>query len=162
MGVTLKKFMVFALFLSTFASFASANPSAGEARIGDSLLMELKDQHDQAVAINEQTNLVLFAAGKSTSALMSKVLEDLPPSTLKDKKAIYVADISGMPGFITKMVAIPKMQKRPYTIALLRDEAQSKRFPQKDGAITVIKLKSGKVTEITFVTKQEEITKALQ
>ena len=86
----------------------------------------------------------------------------MPSTTLKDKKAIYVADISGMPGFITKMVAIPKMQKRPYTIAILRDEAQSKRFPQKDDAITIIKLKSGKVTEITFVTKQEEITKALQ
>jgi hypothetical protein len=154
--------MIFALVLSTFASFASANPSAGAARIGDSLLMELKDQHDQMVAINEQTNLVLFAAGKSTSALMSKVLEDLPPTTLKDKKAIYVADISGMPGFITKMIAIPKMQKRPYTIAILRDEAQSKLFPQKDDAITIIKLKSGKVTEITFVTKEEEVTKALQ
>ncbi len=154
--------MVFALFLSTFVSFASANPSAGAARLGDTMLMELKDQHDQTVAINEQTNMVLFAAGKSTSALMSKVLEDLPPTTLKDKKAIYVADISGMPSFITKMVAIPKMQKRPYTIAILRDEAQSKLFPQKDDAITIIKLKSGKVTEITFVTKQEEITKALQ
>jgi hypothetical protein len=67
-----------------------------------------------------------------------------------------------MPSFITKMVAIPKMQKRPYTIAILRDEAQSKRFPQKDNAITIIKLKSGNVTEITFVTKQEEITNALQ
>jgi hypothetical protein len=86
----------------------------------------------------------------------------LPPTILKDKKAIYVADISGMPSFITKMVAIPKMQKRPYTIAILRDEAQSKLFPQKDDAITIIKLKSGKVTEINFVTKQEEITKALQ
>ena len=158
----MKKFMVFALFLSTFASVASANPSTGAACIGDSLVLELKDQHDQTVAINEQTNLVLFAAGKSTSALMSKVLEDLPSTTLKDKKAIYVADISGMPSFITKMVAIPKMQKRPYIIAILRDEAQSKLFPQKDDAITIIKLKSGKVTEITFVTKQEEITKALQ
>jgi hypothetical protein len=78
--------MIFALFLSTFASLASANPSAGAARLGDSLVLELKDQHDQNVAINDQTNLILFAAGKSTSALMSKTLEDLPPTTLKDKK----------------------------------------------------------------------------
>ena len=150
------------LLLCGFALIASANQATGAARIGDSLILEMKDQHDKSVAINEQTNLILFAAGKSTSALMSKVLEDLPPTTLADKKAIYVADVSGMPGFITKMVAIPKMQKRPYTIAILKDEAQSKRFPQKDDAITVIKLKSGKVTEINFVTKQEEIVKALQ
>ena len=154
--------MVLALFLSAFASLASANQSTGVARLGDSLVLELKDQHDQTVAINEQTNLILFAAGKSTSALMSKTLEDLPPTTLKDKKALYVADISGMPSFITKIVAIPKMQKRLYTIGLLRDESQSKRFPQKDDAITLIKLKSGKITDITFVTTQEEITKALQ
>jgi hypothetical protein len=151
-----------ALLLCGFALIASANQATGAARIGDSLTLELKDQHDQSVAINEQTNLILFAAGKSTSALMSKTLEDLPPNTLKDKKALYVADISGMPSFITKIVAIPKMQKRPYTIALLKDEALSKRFPQKDGAITIIKLKAGKVTEINFVTKQEEITRALQ
>ena len=158
----MKKLLGLALFLCGFALIASANQSAGAARIGDSLTLELKDQHDKSVAINEQTNLILFAAGKSTSALMSKTLEDLPPTTLRDKKALYVADISGMPGFITKMVAIPKMQKRPYTIAILRDEAQSKRVPQKDGAITVIKLKAGKITDINFVTKQEEITKALQ
>ena len=158
----MKKLVALALVLCGFASLASANPSAGAARLGDSLILELKDQHDQTVAINEQTNLILFAAGKSTSALMSKTLEDLPPTTLKDKKALYVADISGMPSFITKIVAIPKMQKRPYTIALLKDDALSKRFPQKDGAITVIKLKAGKVTDITFVTKQEEITKVLQ
>jgi hypothetical protein len=158
----LKKFLGLALLLCGFALIASANPSAGAARLGDSLILELKDQHDQTVAINEQTNLILFAAGKSTSALMSKTLEDLPPTTLKDKKALYVADISGMPSFITKIIAIPKMQKRPYTIALLKDDALSKRFPQKDGAITVIKLKAGKVTDITFVTKQEEIVKALQ
>jgi hypothetical protein len=158
----LKKLLGLALFLCGFALIASANQPAGAVRIGDGLTLELKDQHDKSVAINEQTNMILFAAGKSTSALMSKTLEDLPPSTLKDKKALYVADISGMPGFITKMVAIPKMQKRPYTIALLRDEAISKRFPQKDGAITIIQLKAGKVTDISFVTKQEEITKALQ
>jgi hypothetical protein len=158
----LKKLLGLALFLCGFALIASANQPAGAVRIGDGLALELKDQHDKSVAINEQTNMILFAAGKSTSALMSKTLEDLPPSTLKDKKALYVADISGMPGFITKMVAIPKMQKRPYTIALLRDEALSKRFPQKDGAITIIQLKAGKVTDISFVTKQEEITKALQ
>ena len=158
----MKKFIVIALFLGSFASLTSANPSAGAARLGDSLMLQLKDQHDQTVAINEQINLILFAAGKSTSALMSKTLEGLPPTILKDKNALYVADISGMPSFITKIVAIPKMQKRPYTIALLKDDALSKRFPQKDGAITVIKLKAGKVTEISFVTKQEEITKALQ
>ena len=158
----MKKLLGLALFLCGFALIASANQPAGAVRIGDVLTLELKDQHDKSVAINEQTNMILFAAGKSTSALMSKTLEDLPPSTLKDKKALYVADISGMPGFITKMVAIPKMQKRPYTIALLRDEALSKRFPQKDGAITIIQLKAGKVTDISFVTKQEEITKALQ
>jgi len=158
----LKKLLGLALFLCGFALIASANQPAGAVRIGDGLTLELKDQHDKSVAINEQTNMILFAAGKSTSALMSKTLEDLPPSTLKDKKALYVADISGMPGFITKMVAIPKMQKRPYTIALLRDEALSKRFPQKDGAITIIQLRAGKVTDISFVIKQEEITKALQ
>lgn len=150
------------LLLCGFALIASANQPAGTVRLGDSLVLELKDQHDRDVGINEQTNLILFAADKSTSALMSKILEDLPPTTLKDKKAVYVADISGMPGFITKMVAIPKMQKRPYTIAIVKDEAQSKIFPQKNDAITIIKLKSGKVTEINFVTKQEEIIKVLQ
>jgi hypothetical protein len=65
----LKKFIVFALFLGSFASLTSANPSAGAARLGDSLMLQLKDQHDQTVAINEQTNLILFAAGDRKSVV---------------------------------------------------------------------------------------------
>ena len=106
----MKKLLGLALFLCGFALIASANQPAGAARIGDSLVLELKDQHDKSVAINEQTNLILFAAGKSTSALMSKTLEDLTPTILKDKKDIYVADIIGMPAFITKIKANTKMK----------------------------------------------------
>ena len=143
--------------------FMASHLMAKPLQLGDGYpVIQLNDQHEQAVVVNESVQMVIFAAGKSTSELMTKTLEALPPTTLKDKKALYVADISGMPGFITKMVAIPRMQKMPYSIGLIRDEALSQIFPKKESAITIIRWQAGKVTEIRFVTTQAEITQALQ
>ncbi len=152
----MRKIICLGLFL--MASQVMAKPL----QVGDGYpTIQLKDQHDQAVVINEQVQMILFAAGKSSSELMSKTLEALPANTLKDKKALYVADISGMPGFITKMVAIPRMQKMPYSISLIRDEV-GQVFPKKDSAITIIRWQAGKIADIRYVTTQEEITKELQ
>jgi hypothetical protein len=153
----LKKIIFLGLF--SMASHLMAN----SLQVGDGYpMIQLKDQHEQAVLMNEQVQLILFAAGKSSSELMTKTLEALPPTTLKDKKALYIADISGMPGFITKMVAIPRMQKMPYSIGLIRDEALSQAFPKKESAITIIRWQAGKVTQIRFVTTQAEIAQELQ
>lgn len=148
------------LFLSVFIS---ATICAAPLQVGDGApSIQLKDQFDKAVLINEQTKIILFASEKSTSEQVTKALETLPPTSLVDKGAIYVADISGMPGFITKMVAIPRMQKLAYAVALIRNSKESESLPKKTGTVTLIQMEAGKVKGITYLSGEAEIAQSLK
>jgi len=125
---------------------------------GESLpAINLKDQHDKPLAIAPDTRLVFFAAEMDASRLMAKALEALPAATLQDKKAVYIADISSMPGLISTMAALPKMQKAPYRIALVRFEKEGERLPRKPGAVTVLKVEAGKVSAVEFARDTQQI-----
>ena len=124
--------------------------------------LQLNDQHDQVVTTSQDLQMILFAGEKGTSELMTKVLEGLPPSTLKDKKAIYIADISGMPGFITKMVALPRMQKLPYQIGLIRDAKDAEWLPKKSQHVTAIKIQQGKIVAIDYLIDANQINQLLK
>ena len=146
------------LFLSI-----SFSVSAQTLTVGASLpSLSLNDQHDQVVTAPQDLQMILFAGEKGTSELMTKVLEGLPPSTLKDKKAIYIADISGMPGFITKMVALPRMQKLPYQITLIRDAKDAEWLPKKPQHVTVIKIQQGKIAAIDYFIDANQINQLLK
>lgn len=125
---------------------------------GDPLpVLALKDQHDKPLALAPDTRLIFFAAEMEASRLMTKTLEALPPATLQEKKAIYIADISSMPGLVSTMIAVPKMQKAGYRIALLRFEKEGERLPRKPGAVTVLKIDAGKVSAVEFARDAQQI-----
>ena len=89
--------------------------------------------------------------------MMTRALEALPPTTLQEKKAVYIADISSMPGLLSTMMAVPKMQKAPYRIALIRFEKEGERLPRKPGAVTVLKVDAGKVSAVEFASDAQQI-----
>ena len=146
------------LFLSISFSVSAQTLTVGAALPS----LSLNDQHDQVVTTSQDLQMILFAGEKGTSELMTKVLEGLPPSTLKDKKTIYIADISGMPGFITKMVALPRMQKLPYQIALIRDAKGAEWLPKKPQHVTVVKMQQGKIVAIDYFIDANQINQLLK
>ncbi len=149
--------------LSILLLSISFSVSAQTLTVGASLpSLSLSDQHDQVVTTSQDLQMILFAGEKGTSELMTKVLDGLPPSTLKDKKAIYIADISGMPGFITKMVALPRMQKLPYQIALIRDAKDAEWLPKKPQHVTVVKIQQGKIVAIDYFIDANQINQLLK
>ncbi len=153
----MKKLLGIFLIAASFGAFAAP------LSVGDTLpAINLKDQHEQAFVVPADVQVILFAAEKGTSELMSKTLETLPASILKDKKAIYIADISGMPGFITKMVALPRMQKLPYSIALVRDAKDAEYLPRQSAKVTVIKVEQGKVIALEYVNEASQIQELLK
>lgn len=119
--------------------------------------INLKDQHEKPFTIPRDTKLVFFAAEMGGSRLMTKALSVLPPTTLKDKKAVYIADISGMPGLISIIFAVPKLQRTAYPVALFRDAKEGASLPRKPGAVTVLKIDDGKVSAIEFAKDMQQI-----
>lgn len=76
------------------------------------------------------------------------------PLFLKNNKAVFIANISGMPSIITKLFALPKMRKYDHEILLIYDE-DDKRFISKEEKSTLYTLKDGVIKSIDFITKDD-------
>ena len=111
----------------------------------------LLDQHEVPRPIDERTRVILFAREMQGGALIRELLDHESASYLEQHHAVYVADISDMPGMITKLVAIPKMQEeRLYPTLLDRDGTTTAAFPAQEGLATVMVLDELRVTGIHY------------
>lgn len=154
------------LAVSAALSLAALSASAAPLAAGSALpTLTLKDQHDKPVAIAPDTRWVLFSGDKAVSDMVSGVLTAEPAGVLQRLHLVYVADISAMPGLVTRMFALPKMRELPYSLALVRekaDVAQVADLPRQPGKATLLQLDKGKVTHVSAIANAAELRAALQ
>lgn len=111
-----------------------------------------EDQHGKAYTFEPgSTRYLLVSHDMETGKKANAALTALGENHLEGKKAVYVANIFGMPG-IGRMFAIPKMKKYTHRIVLGDDAALIAKFPQQAGKVTVLKLGGGKVVGISYWT----------
>ena len=109
-----------------------------------------KDQHEQAFTFKPaETKFLLVSHDMETGKKANSALTTLGKDYLGTKKAVYVANIHGMPG-IGRMFAMPKMKKYVHRIILGDDAALIARFPEQKDKVTVLKLNDGKVSSIAY------------
>jgi len=124
--------------------------------------LNLKDQHDKPWQIAPSTRLVMFAAGRKASNLSQAVLQALPKDQLTRKNAVYLADMSKMPAFITRTFALPTLREFPYVMGVSLDEATLAAWPRQPDAVTLIELDQSLVKNIRFVTTEADLRAALE
>lgn len=131
---------------------------------GDALpaRLALKDQHEKALPLNRETRLIFLAAEMGASKLMTKALEALPPSALQQSKAVYIADITSMPEPIATIVAVPRLQKLPYPVAVVRHADETVRVPRKAGAVTVLHVAEGRIAAVEYAQTPEQVSRHLK
>jgi hypothetical protein len=113
---------------------------------------QAKDQHEQAFTLKPaETRFLLVSHDMETGKKANTALTALGKDYLPGKKAVYVANIHGMPG-VGRMFALPKMKKYSHRIILGDDAALIARFPQQAGKVTVIAVADGKVKAIKYWT----------
>jgi len=83
---------------------------------------QFEDQWEKPAVLNEDTNWLVLTQTKSAGSAVKEAFTDLELKDLSQFKMLYIADVSGMPGFITSMIAIPKMKDFAFQIGLIRDE----------------------------------------
>ncbi|MEO5917058.1 MAG: hypothetical protein ABIS50_22710 [Luteolibacter sp.] len=115
-----------------------------------------KDQFDNAFIFKPaETRFLLVSYDMETGKKANAALTALGKDYLPSKKAVYVANIFGMPG-IGRMFAIPKMKKYSHRIILTDDAALIARFPEQKGKVAVLALSGGKITSISYWTPEAE------
>jgi hypothetical protein len=113
---------------------------------------QAKDQHEQAFTLKPaDTNFLLVSHDMETGKKANATLTSLGKDYLPGRKAVYVANIHGMPG-IGRMFALPKMKKYSHRIILGDDAALIAHFPAQTGKVTVLALSDGKVKSIKYWT----------
>jgi len=109
-----------------------------------------KDQHGNAFQLKKGVRYLLVTFDMSTGKKANKALAEKGEAYLTKKKAVYVANIHGMPG-IGRAFALPKMRRYPHTIILADEEDLLTKYPRKEKLVTVLKLDDqGKVLSIFF------------
>lgn len=149
------------------AAGAFAGDEAAQAavtvKVGDAFpSLQLKDQHDAPVTIGPATRLVLFSRDMDGGGHVKEALAEDGRSRLEDRGAVYIADVSGMPGFVRSAFALPSMRKRPYPIALDETGSATASLPAEEGKATVLVLEDGRITSVTFAGSSADVLGALQ
>lgn len=127
--------------------------------------VHLVDQHEVKSHVDESTHWILFTADMDGYKMVKETLEALGVEDIKAKGGYFVADISKMPKMISKMFAIPAMKKFKFKIQLDGDGELTKDWPREERKLTVMKLKAGEVTEVTYLKDKaalEEFWKSLK
>ena len=124
--------------------------------------LTLKDQHNKPWQIVPSTRLLMFAASRKASNLTQDVLQALSKDQMTRRGAVYLADMSKMPGFITRTFALPTLEKLPYAIGVSLEEATLATWPRQPDAVTLIELDQGLVKRISYATAEAPIRAALE
>lgn len=112
--------------------------------------INLKDQWDIALPLTLETQWIIYSHHKTGGEWVHNVLTKLDLAPLKQYKLLYVADISAMPGIISRMFALPKMRDYVFRVALAEDAEGLEGWPKKENRITVMQLQSFNVKQVHY------------
>ena len=110
----------------------------------------IKDQFDQALVVTKDTKKLIVAFSKEKGGEIKAYL-DSNPNYLKDENAIYIADVSAAPSFVTSLFMMPKFKKYPFSMGIIKDEELAAKFPKQEEMITIITVENFVITNIDFI-----------
>lgn len=151
------------VILITLAISPLSNAQTSTIQLGSAIpSMALLDQYEKPWSIPADTRLVLFSGSRDANAIAQGILSQKPADYLKSTNAVYLSDMSKMPGFITRNFALPSMRDLPYSLGVALNANETINFPREDGALTAIFLDNGKVTSIEFIKTTARLNEILE
>lgn len=130
--------------------------------VGDSLpTLALHDQHGAEVRVEAGTRLLLLSRDMDGGGVVKEALAEGGKEKLAAAGAVYVSDVSRMPGFVRSAFAMPSLRKRPYPVLLDENGEITKTLPWVEGQATLLTLEAGKILTITYLKTPAALTTAL-
>lgn len=151
---TWNRTMAVALALLLSPGIAAADTLREGAKLPE---LALTDQHEAPMPIDATVRRILYTRDMDGGDIVKEALATDGTAKLSAAHAVYISDISRMPGFVTSMFALPAMKKRPYRFLLDRDGKATADLPYQPGRVTVIDVDAGTVTSIRFAQSTDEL-----
>ncbi len=137
--------------------------SANEYQVGQSIKpIILNDQFGATHKIPKIPRTVIVTFEKEPSGILNEYLSKQSERYLEKNNAIYIADISQMPAFVTKSFALPKMKEYKYQVLLITDENEGAMYPYQEGQITIIKMEDNRIKSIKFTDKSSQLNEMIE
>lgn len=156
-----------ALLLGTFGAAAEEPEEPAVVGVGAVLpAVTLEDQHGVAHAVDGSVRALLFSRDMDGGGVIRSLLDPdalgEPPAAFLDRHAaLCVADVHRMPGLVRRIIAKPRMRKRPYPLLLDEEGDATASWPSQPGHATLIRLDGLRVVEILHTRSPEELREAL-
>jgi hypothetical protein len=157
--------VVATLALSLALAIAAAGAPAGARTLGAGSALSsvtLEDQHGVAGGVGPDVRVIVLSRDMTAGGVVKSAFAGMDQGALEDRRAVYIADISRMPGMIARMFAIPRMRRRSYRVLLDRDGAATRELPYTEGRPTVLLVESGKIVAVTHPATAEELRAAIR
>lgn len=155
------RLMVFLVCLFTLAACAS-QPAPTPMKIGNKVEFALlQDQYANPFPHADNMELLIFTDNMESSREVRDALERVEPACYNNGKLVFIADVSGMPKLITRLIAIPKMRGYHFPIWLDYEGEATEALPVKEDHISLISVKDQAITGIEYVQGMESVMNTL-
>jgi len=136
---------------------------ANEYQVGQTMNpIILNDQFETAHKIDKMPHTIIMTFEKEPSDILNEYLSKQSQGYLEKNDAIYIADISQMPTFVTKTFALPKMREYKYKVLLITDENEGVKYPYQEGQVTIIKTENHRIKSIKFTDKLSQLNEMIE
>ena len=103
----------------------------------------LSDQFDKPYTLEDNLQILLVARSMAGAKLLGAALEGRPKGYLEARRALFVADISRMPGLIGRLFAIPAMRDYSYRVLLDREAQVVPQYAAPETGVLWLQLEHG-------------------
>jgi len=145
-----------------FAAVAALSMASWQVSAQTLQATQFEDQHEKPLELTGQTQWIILTSEKAAGKIAKNTFEEMQLTDLAAKGGIYVADVSAMPGFITRMFAIPKMQDYAFRVAVVNEEGLVDDWPKQEDKVSAIKLNNLEIESVDYFDSVEELQSWLQ
>lgn len=122
----------------------------------------LLDQFEQPYTLDDELQVLLVARDMAGAKLLEAALQGRPKGYLEQRRAVFLADISRMPGLVASLFAVPAMRDYSYRVLLDSQARVAPRYPGEAGAVLWLDLRAGHLQAQRSFTEAAALAAALE
>ncbi|WFE68276.1 hypothetical protein P8S54_08625 [Thiomicrospira sp. R3] len=110
-----------------------------------------EDQHGEVISLDSTVTWAIFSHHNKGAKMTKEAIDKVGITDFSAYQGVYIADISRMPAFVTRMFAMPAMRKYEFSLALDYEGNLTEALPKQDEKVTLLKLDNLTIIETQFV-----------